>query len=78
MALPLSVEILGKIYVIMNVLWSVVQSLCSCVQIERLGFCFTRFLVFCDLIRFAKGSAFITVARKNKKREHLQGNQQRN
>jgi len=38
MALPLCVEILGEIYVTMNVLWSVVQSLCSCVQKERLGF----------------------------------------
>ena len=37
MAMPLCVEILGEIYVIMNVLWSVVQSLYSCVQIERLG-----------------------------------------
>jgi len=36
----LCVEILGEIYVIMDVLWSVVQSLCSCVQIERLGFWF--------------------------------------
>jgi len=34
MASPLCVEILEEIYVIMNVLWSVVQSLCSCVQIE--------------------------------------------
>ena len=34
MASPLSAEIFGKINVIMNVQWSVVQSLCSCVQIE--------------------------------------------
>ena len=38
MALPQCVEILGEIYVIMNVLWSVVKSLCRCAQIERLGF----------------------------------------
>ena len=38
MTLPLCIEILGEIYVIINVLWSVVQSICSCVQIERLGF----------------------------------------
>jgi len=38
MALPLCVEILGGIYVTMNVLWSVVQLLCSCVQIKKLGF----------------------------------------
>jgi len=37
LASPLCVEIFGEIYVIMNVLWSVVQSLCGCVQKERLG-----------------------------------------
>jgi len=34
LASPLCVEILGEIYVTLNVLWSVVQSLCSCIQIE--------------------------------------------
>jgi len=38
LASHLCVEILGEIYVIVNVLWSVVQSLCRCVQIEGLGF----------------------------------------
>jgi len=38
MASPMCVEVPGEIYVITNVLWTVVQSLCSCVQIDRLGF----------------------------------------
>jgi len=38
MASHLCVEILGEIYVIMNVLWSVVQLLRGCVQVERPGF----------------------------------------
>jgi len=42
----LCVEILGEIYVIINMLWSVVQSLCRCVQIERLGFSFNVKNVF--------------------------------
>jgi len=47
MASPLCVEILGEIHVLINVLWSIVQSLCSCVEIEKLGFWFNvkKFLV---------------------------------